>query len=98
MNAVTDKELDAFYGVEATPYEIAHACTKAVRALDIDDFNDVIAENVEQFKCAMSDGNTGELYALFASYLKDTAARRASMDVYGRVGVITAADISLGAL
>jgi hypothetical protein len=98
MNAVTNAELDAFYGKEATQYEIAHACTKAVRALDADDFADVIHANVNQFKAAISDGNTGELYALFASVLKDTAARRASMDVYGRVGVITAADISLGAL
>ena len=97
-HAVTDQELDGFYGTEATPLQEQIEIERAIKGLDSDDLSDVVYENANQVLAAILDNKPDQLMAVFRDVLKNTVARRASFLVYGRVEVIKANDVTLEAV
>jgi hypothetical protein len=96
MNAVTNQELDAFYGVAPTTHEINSAIRDAVDNLDLDDLSDVVFANAGEVLAAVKDNDAFALMRVFQIVLKDTAARRASLALYDKVDALTPAHIDLG--
>jgi hypothetical protein len=96
MNAVTNTELDAFYGVEPASYEISSAIRDAVDNLDKDDLSETAWANDIAILAAIKSGDAFELLHIFQVVMKDIAARRASLALYSKIGLITPAHVDLG--
>ena len=92
-NPVTDKELDVFYGVEATPYERQQAVNAATRNYDRDDLIDAVDFYQKDILAALEDNDFTEVGRLFKHASRATIAARASLAIYGKTGIITAKDI-----
>lgn len=90
MNAVTNAELETFYGVEATQYEITQAINKHVFAFDADDLQTIVGEIFDALNAALKDGDLLEVGHIIQRERRSLIASRASIAVYGRAGVITA--------
>lgn len=95
MNAVTNAELDAFYGVAPTQYERSQAIKQATRAFDADDLIQIAAENPLQIMRAMTDSDEVEIGRLFVRCAKVLIAHRASNDLYGKSGLIKPSEVTL---
>lgn len=89
MNAITDKELAEFNGVEATVYEVAQAIQRHEEAFDDDDLSVISQEQSKEIIEALKDGDLCEVGHIYSMCRKQIIADRASISVYGRVGVIT---------
>ena len=94
MNAVTDKELDAFYGTEPTEAEVAYAIRRQNDAFDIDDLVDITESNGLVLLAALKDGAAERFFNVFQACRKDSIARRASFELFGRPGVITVSEVA----
>ena len=94
MNAVTDKELDAFYGTEPTEAEVAYAIKRQTEAFDADDLVDIAAAHEVALLAALKDGAAEQFFAVFQACRKDSIARRASFELFGRPGVITVSEVA----
>jgi len=90
MNAVTNAELDAFYGVPATQFEITQAINKHVFAFDSDDMQQIVIESFDDINRALLDGDEMEAGRIIQVRRRALIAQRASMSVYGKPDVITA--------
>ena len=95
MNAVTDKELDAFYGVEATEQEIKDAIERQTKAIDADDLTEIVHANTNGLVAAILDKDAIDFMATFRVALRQLVADRASIEIYGRHGVITYEQVKL---
>lgn len=90
MNAVTNAELETFYGVEATQYEITQAINKHVFAFEADDLWLIVSEHFDAINDALKDGDLLEVGRIIQEQRRAMIASCASHAVYGRGGVITA--------
>ena len=95
MNAVTNAELDTFYGVEATQYERTQAINKHVFAFDDDDLMNIVSEKFEAIHDALKDGDLLEVGHIIQQERRELIASRASHAVYGRGGVITSSMVAV---
>lgn len=86
--AVTDKELDQFYGVEATEIEIAQTIGAAAAEFDAGELADVTYINFEQIAEAVANGDVMGVGLIVVNARKQRIADMTSMALYGRVGVI----------
>ena len=75
---------------EATQYEITQAINKHVFAFDADDCQTIVGENFEDINNALKDGDPLDVGQIIQIARRQLIADRASIAVYGRVGVITA--------
>lgn len=85
---VTDKELDQFYGVEATEIEIAQTIGAAAAEFDAGELADVTYINFEQIAEAASNGDVMGVGLIVVNARKQRIADMASTAIYRRVGVI----------
>ena len=92
-NPVTDKELDAFYGVQPTPYERQQAINAATRNYDRDDLIDAVDFYQKYILAALGNNDLLEVGRLFQHARKSTIAARSSMDLYGKANIIKAGEI-----
>lgn len=92
---VTDKELDQFYGVEATEIEIAQTIGDAAAEFDAGEMADVTYINFEQIAEAVANGDIIGVGLIVVNARKQRIADMASTAIYGRVGVIDPKDVKV---
>lgn len=85
---VTDKELDQFYGVEATEIEVAQTIGAAAAEFDAGELADVAYINFEQIAEAVANGDIIGVGLIVVNARKQRIADMTSTALYGRVGVI----------
>jgi len=85
---VTDKELDQFYGVEATEIEIAQTIGAAAAEFDAGELADIAYINFERIAEEIANGHAANIGDIIIQARKRRIADMASMAIYGRVGVI----------
>lgn len=86
--SVTDKELDQFYGVEATEIEIAQTIGAAAAEFDAGELADVAYINFERIAEEIANGHAANIGDIIMLARKQRIADMASTALYGRVGVI----------
>lgn len=92
---VTDKELDQFYGVEATEIEIAQTIGAAAAEFDAGELADVTYINFEQIAEAVANGDVMGVGLIVVNARKQRIADMTSTALYGRVGVIDPKDVKV---
>jgi len=90
---VTDKELDQFYGREVTESEIRDAIARQAAAFDANDLTEVVAENAVLILAYLQGEYFEDIGRAIDRQKRETIARRASIELYGRVGVIQASQV-----
>jgi hypothetical protein len=90
---VTDKELDQFYGVEATEIEIAQTIGAASTEFAAGEMADIAYENFEAIADAGDDAEAVGRIIIMAR--KQWIADCASRAIYGRVGVINPNEVKV---
>jgi hypothetical protein len=82
---ITDKELDDFWGVPVTHYQVATANREAAQSYDKDDLIDACCTYENEILTALGDGNLQSLYDIFHAHQIKTIKERADRMLYGRV-------------
>jgi hypothetical protein len=96
MNApVTDKELNAFWGVEVKPSEIAHTLDRQRKAFDVDDLVDIAYEQFSGINKALTDGDKCEIGNLIEMAVRELIASRASHEIFNKGGLVRAVEVRL---
>ena len=93
----TDKELDQFYGREVTQAEINDAIARHADAFDADDLAEIVAENSAALLAMLSRSSDWYLMGvekLIGDARRETIARRASIELYGKPGIIKASQVT----
>lgn len=85
---VTDKELDQFYGVEATEIEIAQTIGAAAAEFDAGELADVTYINFERIAEEIANGHAENIGNIIIQARKQRIADMTSTALFGRVGVI----------
>ena len=91
---VTDAELDAFYGRHVTEYERMDAVRKQAKAFDKDDLMDVLYEHGDRILSDLANGLDWNVGDRTMQVRKETIARRASMELYGKPDVIKPSEVT----
>lgn len=86
---VTDEEL----GRPVTPYERMDAIRRQSEAFDKDDLMDVLYEHGASLIDVMKEHDYTLIGAFMCYKRKETIARRASMELYGKPDVIKASEV-----
>lgn len=84
----TDAELDSFYGVPATQAEIEEAIKRQSAAFDKDDLLDILYEHGDKILADLANAYTWSVGDRIYQVRKETIARRTSMELYGKPGII----------
>lgn len=84
MNAVTNKELDAFYGVELSMDDWTDARERKTAAYDKDDLIEVAYEQDKAILSALAANDFVAVGQIFAIARSNTIARRVSIELTGR--------------
>ena len=84
MNAVTNKELDAFYGVELSMDDWTDARERQTAAYDQDDLMEVAYENDKAILAALAANDFAKVGQIFAIARANTIARRVSIELTGK--------------
>jgi len=96
MNApVTDKELNAFYGVEVKPSEIAATLDRQRKAFDVDDLVNIVYANFREINKALSEGDQCEIGNIIETEARNLIAACASHEIYGKAGMVRAVEVRL---
>jgi len=96
MNApATDKELQAFYGVEVKPSEIAATLDRQRKAFDVDDLVNIAYELFGQINEQLTDGDHCEIGNLIEMAVRELIASRASHEIYSKAGMVRAVEVRL---
>lgn len=91
---VTDAELDAFYGRHVTEYERMDAVRRQSEAFDKDDLMDVLYEHGDAILADIACGYSWSVGDRITQARKETIARRASMELYGKPDVIKTSEVT----
>lgn len=91
---VTDAELDSFYGRPVTESERIDAIRRQSEAFDKDDLMDVLYEHGDAILADIACGYVGWIGERINQSRKETIARRASMELFGKSDVIKASEVS----
>ena len=89
----TDAELEQFYGRPVTQPQINEAVGRHAAAFDKDDLMDVLYEHGDRIISCLAHGNFDIAGVILANRRKETIARRASMELYGKPDVIKASEV-----
>ncbi len=89
----TDAELERIYGTPVTEYERMDAIRRQSEAFDKDDLMDVLYEHGERLLADIANGFAWSVGDRIIEARKETIARRASMELYGKPDVIKASEI-----
>ena len=84
MNSVTNKELDAFWGVELSLDDWAEARDRQTAAYDQDDLMEVAYENDNAILAALAANDFAAVGQIFAIARANTIARRVSIELTGK--------------
>ena len=84
MNAVTNKELDAFWGIKLSLDDWAEARDRQTAAYDQDDLMEVAFENDKAILAALAANDFATVGQLFAIARANTLARRVSIELTGK--------------
>jgi hypothetical protein len=96
MNApVTDKELNAFWGVEVKPSEIAATLDRQRKAFDADDLQQIAYSLFREINEALTDGDHCEIGNLIEMAVRELIASRASHEIYNKGGLVRAVEVRL---
>jgi hypothetical protein len=96
MNApVTDKELQAFYGVEVKPSEIAHTLDRQRKAFDADDLQQIAYMYFREINEALTDGDHCEIGRLIEAAAREHIASCASHEIFNKGGLVRAVEVRL---
>ena len=85
---VTDAELDSFYGISPTQYEVNQAIITATRGFDCDDLSDIAMSFGPDLLADLADGNVHNFFSAFKQERAKMIANRASIELFGKTGVI----------
>lgn len=89
----TNAELERMYGTPVTEYERIDAIRRHSEAFDKDDLMDVLYEHGDAILADIGCGYVGWIGERINQARKETIARRASMELYGKHDVIKASEI-----
>jgi hypothetical protein len=89
----TDKELDAFYGKDATQEEIDLAIGNCASGFDADDLSELMYGVFEQIADALADKDMAKVGNIIDLARRQSIAARASKAIYGRTMLITADEV-----
>lgn len=84
----TDAELDGFYGVAPTQAEINSAIGRHAAAFDNDDLADILFEHGDKILIDLANSYSWSVGDRIYEARKETIARRASIELYGKPDVI----------
>ena len=90
----TNKELDQFYGREVTQAEINDAIVRQAAAFDADDLAEIVAENAVNILAYMQYGYIWLIGHRLIEARKEIIDRRASIELYGKPGIIKASEVT----
>jgi len=90
---VTDAELEQFYGRPVTQPEINEAVGRHAAAFDKDDLMDVLYEHGDVIIHFLVRDDFASAGILMQRFRRETIARRASMELYGKPDVIKASEV-----
>lgn len=91
----TDAELNRFYGSAPDCFEVAMAIERQANAIEAEDLAEVCHEFPLEVLAAIKTKNAYALLELFDKSIKESVARRASIEIYGDTGIINAAEVTL---
>lgn len=92
---VTDTELDSFYGVAASKYQVDQAIGEASTKIDIVELCDAMHEYEELILDAIADQDAEALGNLVLLARRQRIAAIASRALYGKEGVIRADEVKV---
>ncbi len=96
MNApVTDKELNAFWGVPVPPSEIAAALYRQRKAFDADDLQHIAYGLFREINEALTDGDHCEIGRLIEAAAREHIASCASHEIFNEGGLVRAVEVRL---
>ena len=80
---VTDKELNAFYGVALTDFEVLIAGRDQVEAFDSDDIQDIVYTHAAELLKALKQGDAATVGRIMTTEMRLMCERRTNFTVYG---------------
>jgi len=91
----SNAELGEFYGREVTKAEIDEAIERQARAFDADDLTEVVAENAVLILAYLQGEYFEDIGRAIDRQKRETIARRASIELYGKPDVIKPSEVTL---
>lgn len=91
---VTDTELDSHYGREVTQSELSEVIGRHAAAFDADDLAELAHENSFLILGYIAENEPESAGVLLQEERLKIIARRASMEIYGKPGLINPNDVN----